>query len=423
MIKSFLYDFANCVSFGISLLTIYALLDYYIYASTYLITLTVNMVIFQCAYDMFIWHNNASVIHHIFLLCLASFLHQHNIHYDTCLFLIIPLLTTEISTLFLSIRHWLEQMDMSRTVWYGINNGLFVVTFLVTRLYIYTTYVIYNPDTYMFIDGLTNHNLADCALSYIGLFGLYALNIYWATLIFKILIKPYRDMLSYDRYQQQLLCISPILNVLSTMYIYDFEVNGHVIGAIFLAITATALYLSIFYFPQSSYIMSLYLANQFSYQLLSILTVFTIHGTFFGLMSLSYHLYYLAIYILNSDFCLGYNLTGKSFLYVLVPIAIYNFILEDAIHFHLWALLCLLMTTRYSIILVSIQPSDILVLPLITDVVTLIVASMAETTAQLNFGLVSYCLLLLIYIKPFYNQNPVVVYIVSFLYGCLLVKL
>jgi hypothetical protein len=97
--------------------------------------------------------------------------------------------------------------------------------------------------------------------------------------------------------------------------------------------------------------------------------------------------------------------------------------LEDAIHFHVWALLCLLMTTRYSTILVSIQPSDILVLPLITDVVTLIVASMAETTAQLNFGLVSYCLLLLIYIKPFYNQNPVVVYIVSFLYGCLLVKL
>jgi hypothetical protein len=450
IVKNLLYDFANCVSFGISLLSIYALLDYYIYTSTYLIALTSKIVILQCAYDMFFWHNSSSVIHHIFLLLLGSFLHQQNITYDDSLFLIIPLLSTEISTLFLSIRHWFEQLDMTKSVWYRVNNGFFVVTFLITRIYIYTTYVIYNPETYLFVESLTKHNINDRIYFYIGIFGLYALNIYWATLILKILMKPLRDLISRDYYEEHVICIAPIINVFMTMYACDFELNAYVIGTILLAISAMTLYYFIYYIPQSPYIMALYLLNQLCLQILSILSVFTICGTYFGHMSLSYHLYYLTLsiyninsnlmafdfseesilctyyitlsmYILKSEL-VAFAVCGKNILCILLPFMVYNYFWE-AVPMNILILLACLMLTRYSKIIWSVKQSDVLVFPIVTDVCTIIIVSMSDWTTRLDFALVAYCLFLLIYIKPFYSQNTLIVCLVSFMYGSLLVNL
>lgn len=424
IMQNLLYDFANCVSFGISLLSIYALLDYYVYSSTYLITLTVNMVIFQCAYDVFLWHTNSSVLHHICLLFLGSFLYQNQIEYDNCLFLIVPLLSTEISTLFLSIRHWLEQFQMTNTVWYSINNGFFVTTFLITRIYIFSNYIIYNPDTYAFAELVTNHEITACFSFYIGIYGLFALNIYWVTIIVKVLLKSFRESLD-DYYQEHLIYIGPMVNAFFMMYIYD-EVNAHVVGTMLMAISASTLYYFVFYEPQSPYITILYLLNQLLFQLLSILSVYTIHGGFIGTLSLIYHIYYitLSMYMINCDL-MTISITGKSVLDgILFPALIYNYFWEEVVSMPLILLVICLMITRYSSVLFTIKQSDVLLLPVLADVVMLIlVSTSADVNTRINLALVAYCMVLLIYIQPFYNQNRVLLHLLSFLYGIILVQL
>jgi hypothetical protein len=405
-------DFANVVSFGISLLSIHTLLNYYIYNNLDYLTPTINLIMFQCSYDIFLWHTDSSVLHHMFLLMIGSSMYLNNIAYESCPDLIIPLLSTEISTIFLVAKNWIEDFKMSHTIWSSLNNVCFVSTFMVTRIYIISVYLVYNPGTYQFI-GQSTGNYTIVPL-YIGIFGLYALNIFWATIIAKVLFKPLKEVAQHH-YARLIVTAGPIINVLICLYCYEFTINTHVIGCALFALSSSVLnYFYILHRNQSHDIIILYLLNHFFLQIKCVLCVYAFHGELFGLISMSYHLYYmtLALYMNN----LTFGVTGKIILTtILFPAIAINCFIIEFIPLSFLILFSCLVLTKYSYPLISITERELLLMPIVVDVLFATLASPeGDLTTRINIVLITYCMMVILYIKPLYNYNTVLLYVLSF---------
>ena len=417
MLRTFINDYANCVSFGISLITCYALSSYYFYNDLTLISMTVSLVMFQCTYDVFLWHSNSSVIHHLFLLCLGSVLYQHNIHLHSCMFLIIPLLCTEISTMFLVIKDWLAQFHRTNSVLYTINNTLFVTTFFLTRVYIFTSYIIYNPETYQF--PLMSLMQSKTHLSYyIGIFGLYGLNLYWATIIIKILYKSVKEVIPehFNYFQQLFQNFSPVINAIICISCYE-QPNLYVLGSVLFAVSATVFNHNLKVYPESDHSIC-YLVNLICFHVKSIFCVYTILGHLFGTLSLSFHLYYIALALIINPPSSTYEISGKSLLVLTVPFWIYNVSLENPfISVYLLSLMVLLFAVKSSDVLVTITEREVLLIPVIIDNLMIVALCLqAEIYNRVNFILLGTLIVLAIYIKPAYKQNIVLLYALSFGY-------
>lgn len=423
MLRTFINDYANCVSFGISLITCYALYSYYFYNDLTLISTTVSLVMFQCSYDIFLWHTNSSAIHHLFLLCLGSILYQQNIPIQSCLFLVIPLLYTEISTMFLVMKDWLAQFQLTNSVLFTINNTFFVLTFFTTRIYIFTTYIIYNPETYQF--PLTSLMQSKTQLLYfIGIFGLYGLNLYWATIIIKILYKSVKEVIPEHTYFQQVIQnFSPVINAIICISCFE-QTNLYVLGSVLFAVSATVFNHNLRMYPDSDHTLY-YLMNLICFHLKSIFCVYTILGHLFGTLSLSFHLYYMALaLIINPPFYM-YDITGMSMLVLTISLWIYNVCIETPIiSVYLLSLMVLLFAIKSSDVLVTITEREVLLIPVVIDNLMIVALCLqAEINNRVNFILLGTLLVLAIYLKPAYRQNIVLLYALSFGYECVVCNL
>ena len=413
-------DFANVVSFGISLFSIQTLMNYYLYNNLDYLSSTIHLIMFQCSYDIFLWHSDSSVLHHMFLLMIGSSMYLNNIPYDSCPDLIIPLLSTEISTLFLVTRDWLKEFQMSHTIWPSLNDACFVSTFMITRIYVFSVYVVYNPWTYQFIGQATDYTITRSLPLYIGIFGLFALNIFWATIIAKMIFKPLKEVPQHH-YARLLITSGPVISLLICLYCYEFEINTHVIGSVLFAFSSSVL--NYFYMSHKNHshdIILLYLLNHFFLQMKCVLCVYAFHGELFGIISLSYHLYYmtLALYMDSNTF----HVTGKTILLtIMFPAIVINCFIFEFIPLSFLILFSCLVLTKYSYPLISITERELLIMPIIVDVLFATLASPeADMTTRINIALISYCMVVILYIKPFYSHNTVLLYVLSFVYEYML---
>ena len=125
------------------------------------------------------------LIHHIFALLIISFCYFHtypviyNI-YDKNI-IVKNILLTEVSTIFLIINKLLKQQTLK-----NINQIIFVLTFIYSRIYIYYINIIISKETYLFITNISKNNFHLTYL-YIGIYGIFMINIYW----FYLLVKKY----------------------------------------------------------------------------------------------------------------------------------------------------------------------------------------------------------------------------------------
>ena len=179
-------EFANVVSFLIALFSIFNFWMFYFYGDVSWMTTNVLMIVFQCSYDIFLYHSHDSVIHHCFVLMIAYLL-TFDLEEKDFHTIVLPLLSTEISTLFMILRLWFEKFNMKMTTVYALNNVAFGVSFYVTRIYGFYVNLIANPVTYKVISRYTKG--FDSYIVYVGLFGLCALNYYWFVLIIRIVLK------------------------------------------------------------------------------------------------------------------------------------------------------------------------------------------------------------------------------------------
>ncbi len=107
-----------------------------------------------------------------------------------------PFVKTEISTLFLLLKLLYEQKAsdtikqhyVAKTLC-GINDLLFVTTFIKTRLWDLTFDAMLNPEIHQNNRKYFQDSIIRILHFYTGFFGLYALNLYWTAIIFRKLFK------------------------------------------------------------------------------------------------------------------------------------------------------------------------------------------------------------------------------------------
>ena len=407
-------DFANVVSFIISNFTMFALWNYYMFENIYYLELNMFAVLFQCSYDILLWHSNDSVLHHILILFTGVFLNLYSISFNDYLFLLIPFLCTEISTLFLVMKSWLEKMDLKDSGVYFVNNLLFLLSFIFTRIYIFTNCIVFNPLTYEYIQSLTetSNPLVGVIPIYIGIFGFFALNIYWLTILFKIICKPLKHVLR-NYYFQLFLCTAPIVNIGICFYFYGFVVNGHVVGTLFVSWSTFLLHYSTLNYGENDAV--LYAFNQVSLQVKSALFICSNLEMMFGHISVLYHFILMILTVLILLFPNRvFHMSGKIlFWWMAIPLLLLGYIIFfDKISPFLH-LLCAIQLTFYSTHLFSITEKELLVLPLVMDVILVIGYHIQDLDNVIYLGIVSYCMLTIIYIKPLYHHNLVLLYLMS----------
>jgi hypothetical protein len=129
--------------------------------------------------DLFMTKSYESRIHHIFTLTLCN--HYYTISLDTKVAVVYPLLHTEISSIFYILKFWLQP----DTNVYNINLLVFYLTFFKFRIF----------DFYNLI--YKNHSFISSYILYSSI-GLFAMNMYWFTIMNKMLYKLISKYINID---------------------------------------------------------------------------------------------------------------------------------------------------------------------------------------------------------------------------------
>lgn len=417
--RTCLSDFANVVSFFISIFSIFALCNYYITNDVFLLVFTVNAIFFQISYDIFLWHSNESALHHSFVILFGSFLFYNDMKFDDYFFLLIPILATEISTLFLVLKLWMEQFDMTKTIWFTINNFLFFVSFFITRIYFYTSNVIANPQTYSMITKYTGDSIIAKFHVYTGLVGLFCLNVYWLVVMIKILSKNFKYKAVEYYPTQFFISIGQGINIGIYAYFHGVDnlLSAESIGLILVAATSYWLHLPAETNENTPF---LYLLHLLSIQIRSILFMFSNLGMMLGHISTIYHFVFivLTLYLILFPHDNRIKVTGKTLLlWGLFPLYFVTSLL-DLFHypnyycFPIYIAFCLIF---YSFPLFYISIAESLLFPLVFDFFQ-IVYFIEDFNLKVALSIVSYLMIVIFYLRPWYEHNLVLLNLVSYVH-------
>ena len=122
------------------------------------------------------------LLHHILIFDLLHYLNDHN-DIENKIEIVSAILSTEISTIFLITNNLL---DISSNLIF-INKIVFFYTFIYYRIYNYSYYLILNKNTHNIFYIYSKNNFELCEI-YIGVYGLFILNLYWTCLILNKMI-------------------------------------------------------------------------------------------------------------------------------------------------------------------------------------------------------------------------------------------
>jgi hypothetical protein len=125
------------------------------------------------------------ILHHNFVLCNILFIHNHlypvTYNINDANIIIRNVLSTEISTIFLILNNLIKHDKLK--IINNINQVFFVSSFIYYRIYNYWIYIIISKETNLFIINVSKNNF-HLIYMYIGIYGLFAINIFWLTRIF-----------------------------------------------------------------------------------------------------------------------------------------------------------------------------------------------------------------------------------------------
>ncbi len=234
--SNLILNIQNTLSIILGCATIYNLYNYNITGDTNLLSSACYIVGTHATIDLFLCKNEV-ILHHIFILCIIGFKYLgevDNYHDETVMY---TLLSTELSTIFLVAKLWMDQYVKSIetkpstlfNILYGINDLFFCVLFFKLRIFDYYYYILNNIgfhiDMWEYYIG-TNYLLA--IKLYTGLYGLYGLNLYWGSIIFKKLFKifilPIAQFTQSYRLNVNILQYTFFMNIPIAAYLYT---NSH----------------------------------------------------------------------------------------------------------------------------------------------------------------------------------------------------
>jgi hypothetical protein len=402
---NFFDNMSNAVSFFISLLSIFSISYYYVTEDVYYVMVTIYAVFIQFSLDILLWRSNASVIHH---LCVITFTYTlFTVHSDLdvseYIYIILPILSTEISTLFLVIKIWMEQFDLKQSPWYFVNLIVFFVTFVITRICIYTTYVILNPRTY---------ELQLSTVIYIGVYVLFALNIYWVTIMIRVMLRPLKHIPA-TVYTELFIKYGQVVNVGIVLW-FNSNLSLNFIGASLVTVTSFSTYslmCSSDVFKNSLFLF----LTEVALQVKSLLFVFSYLGTMFGHLSLLCHFFFFtfSLFILiqrNSQFYFH----GKTLAVVLLGVFSVEYFSDYYIlSNNIFGFLLSLTLIFYTYPIFYLTENEAMLIPVIMDIAA-VIYYIPTLEMKIFFGVLSYIMGVVIYVKPMHNYNMALLYVLSF---------
>ena len=129
-------------------------------------------------------------LHHAFGILIVLFKYYHNVSSADDATIVLSMYKTEISTFFYVINIYLNQLSYCPHYIKLANQSLFLTTFIKFRIYDYYVDIISNEAMYTTLVKYTNNDLFQNIFLYTGLYGLFALNLYWFIIMCKIMYKP-----------------------------------------------------------------------------------------------------------------------------------------------------------------------------------------------------------------------------------------
>jgi hypothetical protein len=125
-------------------------------------------------------------IHHILTLGLLYYNIVYNVHCSDLHIITYSFIKTEISSIFLILKYYLDK----KSAFYHINNIVFYILFFKLRIYdIYYNVIKYDSQIYTIINKYTPNSYYKSSILIVSCYGLYILNLYWFMLLSKILYK------------------------------------------------------------------------------------------------------------------------------------------------------------------------------------------------------------------------------------------
>ena len=185
-----IYEYEKITSFSVALLSSITLLIYNETKNMVLLELLGYSLFVYLFLDLFIAKGDA-ITHHIFCL-IGSYTCLKCIPLESQHLFFMPILSTEASTVFLITKLWMDEYSGKKNIifkiLYGINDVLFVSLFFKLRVYNFYFNLIHKPEVYAAINSNVI-NIIDLVSGYLGICGLFILNIYWFSIICKKLYK------------------------------------------------------------------------------------------------------------------------------------------------------------------------------------------------------------------------------------------
>lgn len=170
-------------------------------------------------------------IHHIASLCINQIVINNSIFFkDPLVFYSTIVGGVELSSLFLIFRSLSEQFKIKNKLT-TINDILFLTTFIYTRIYLFSKYIILNKIfNDILIDNLSlttsftifithpPYIFSDNIVMQVNLYTLYILNLYWFSLMIKKIVKLLPKLSSY--YCEKILKYTYLLSLFGSLYLY-----------------------------------------------------------------------------------------------------------------------------------------------------------------------------------------------------------
>jgi len=339
-----------------------------------------------CKYDI--------KIHHLLIIFLISFNYYYNVSIHDSAIPILSLYKTEISTFFYSFKIIMKNNEVFNKYFSQINNILFIVTFTKFRIYDVYYNVLINPLFYSQMSKYTDTIFKQLFL-YIPIYCFYGLNIYWFTIMCKIIakqiIKKYKShslIKKREFYTQYTL----FLNIYITGYIYSFFQKQYyifdMVGTIMLSLNSYIYHNKIYTFLLENKQIN-YLDNEIIEPLVNDNLSIHIYSALYNLTAVSsyeninmFAIFYISLLLhLNSI----YN-------YILYIIKIKNNNSNIIRHNDESSNELIFVTNLYTVIPVSYD-------------IIFSIFNATNITTKINLSLISYCLFLILYMTPFYDLN------------------
>ena len=141
-----------------------------------------DYIVIYCLIDIF-FARPVIILHHIFVFLMWTVKYSYLLDMSRFSTIIITLLNTEISTIFLVFKSLFKNTNISFLQKLAIYNDLlFVITFMKYRVYDFHVNIVQNPNTYELIEP---NDIWKTIHIYSGICGIYLLNLYWGVYILK----------------------------------------------------------------------------------------------------------------------------------------------------------------------------------------------------------------------------------------------